>query len=371
LPDEGGHVTSHRSGQLNTIVESTQNFEAWLAQRTRVVAPDLKFKHDQMAADSFAFMRATFYRWIQRWHIDCPAAARSPTVLAIGDLHLQNFGTWRDAEGRLIWGVNDFDEAWPLPYLQDLIRLATSVRLVIARGSLEFPIRDACSLLLEGYRERLEEGGLPFVLGEQHRTLRRLALGGLKDPVVFWQKLSGEPVVRRAEMKEILPLLRRALPDRDLVPSIHFRRSGLGSLGRQRFVALALWRGGLVAREAKALVPGAVSWATNSSPRSYAAKLAKEAVRVPDPFLHFASKWIVRRLAPDCSRIELSGLPNKSDADRVLYSMGAETANVHLPTATRAVKRDLATRTPRWLHSQVEVMAAAVLEDWKKWRNRK
>jgi len=36
-------------------------------------------------------------------------------VLAVGDLHVENFGTWRDAEGRLIWGVNDFDEAWRLP----------------------------------------------------------------------------------------------------------------------------------------------------------------------------------------------------------------------------------------------------------------
>jgi len=32
-------------------------------------------------------------------------------VLAVGDLHVENFGTWRDAEGRLIWGVNDFDES--------------------------------------------------------------------------------------------------------------------------------------------------------------------------------------------------------------------------------------------------------------------
>ena len=50
-------------------------------------------------------------------------------VLAIGDLHLENFGTWRDAEGRLVWGINDFDEAWALPYTNDLIRLATSARM--------------------------------------------------------------------------------------------------------------------------------------------------------------------------------------------------------------------------------------------------
>jgi len=111
-----------------------------------------------------------------------------------------------------------------------------------------------------------------------------------------------------------------------------------------------------------------VSWATNASPRSYAEKLAKTAVHVPDPFLHFSSKWILRRLAPDCSRIELRGLPSTADAEQVLRAMGAETANVHVPTATRALKRDVAKRTARWLHAQAEVMAAAVLEDWKKWR---
>jgi uncharacterized protein (DUF2252 family) len=25
---------------------------------------------------------------------------------------VENFGAWRDVEGRLIWGINDFDEAW-------------------------------------------------------------------------------------------------------------------------------------------------------------------------------------------------------------------------------------------------------------------
>ncbi len=33
-------------------------------------------------------------------------------VLAVGDLHVNSFGTWRDAEGRLCWGLDDFDEAY-------------------------------------------------------------------------------------------------------------------------------------------------------------------------------------------------------------------------------------------------------------------
>ena len=35
------------------------------------------------------------------------------------------YGTWRDTEGRLVWGINDFDEAYPSPYTNDLVRLAS------------------------------------------------------------------------------------------------------------------------------------------------------------------------------------------------------------------------------------------------------
>ena len=47
-------------------------------------------------------------------------------MLAVGDIHIENFGTWRDNDGRLIWGVNDFDEAAEMPYALDLVRLTTS-----------------------------------------------------------------------------------------------------------------------------------------------------------------------------------------------------------------------------------------------------
>ena len=79
-----------------------------------------------MKESVFAFLRATYYRWIQVWPEVCPQLVSAATVLAIGDLHVENFGTWRDIEGRLVWGINDFDEAYPLPYTNDLVRLASS-----------------------------------------------------------------------------------------------------------------------------------------------------------------------------------------------------------------------------------------------------
>src|SRR5207302_4133858 len=108
------------------IVAATTRYEAWLSERIPLVKPDLELKHHAMSAGIFPFLRATFYRWAARWRALVGDVAAAPTVLAVGDLHVENFGTWRDAEGRLVWGVNDFDEAWPLPYTNDLVRLATS-----------------------------------------------------------------------------------------------------------------------------------------------------------------------------------------------------------------------------------------------------
>jgi hypothetical protein len=109
-------------GRAMNIVKATRQFERWLGQRTDVVKKDLRIKHLNMKAAVFPFLRATYYRWAQVWPKVCPDLANGPKVLAVGDLHVENFGTWRDVEGRLIWGVNDFDETHPMSYANDLVR---------------------------------------------------------------------------------------------------------------------------------------------------------------------------------------------------------------------------------------------------------
>jgi uncharacterized protein (DUF2252 family) len=97
------------------FIKATRSYEEWLAQRLRLVPADLKWKHDYMARSFFAFFRGTFYRWAQLWPEICPALAKMREIVSVGDLHVENFGTWRDCEGRLVWGINDFDEAFPWP----------------------------------------------------------------------------------------------------------------------------------------------------------------------------------------------------------------------------------------------------------------
>src|ERR1700760_2345660 len=118
------------------FLECTVAYEAWLARVLDLIPADLDRKHQLMRAAVFPFFRATFYRWAQLWPRLCPECAQAPRLLAVGDLHVENFGTWRDVEGRLIWGINDFDEAAPMPYTIDLVRLAASAHLAIDTGQL-------------------------------------------------------------------------------------------------------------------------------------------------------------------------------------------------------------------------------------------
>src|SRR5213076_1576717 len=120
---------------------------------------------------------------------ELPELADAPRVLSVGDLHVESFGTWRDLEGRLVWGVNDFDDATSLPYTSDLVRLATSAGLAAAEGQLNLDLKEACAAILTGYSGALRSGGRPMVLAENDRWLRRLVLSRLRDPNVFWEKM--------------------------------------------------------------------------------------------------------------------------------------------------------------------------------------
>jgi hypothetical protein len=352
------------------IQKATLQYETWLADHVRVVRSGLKAKHELMAADVFSFLRATFYRWMQLFPSLCPKPARAPAVLAVGDLHVENYGTWRDVEGRLIWGINDFDEVFPLPYTFDLVRLATSAWLAIQLGHLSMASADVCEVILEGYTKRLENGGEPFVLSEKHRYLRDVATSRLRDPALFWEKFTALPTIGRVPDK-VRRMLSRSMPERGLAFRVAHRRAGLGSLGRERFTALAEWRGGNIAREAKALLPSACAWANGlKEHRIFYLRMLSTAVRAPDPFLEVKDGWVLRRLAPYCSRIELAQLPRSCDEGKLLLAMGQELANVHLGTrrAMAAVKRDLRQRKSKWLRQSVEIMAKATLDDWREWR---
>jgi hypothetical protein len=349
-----------------TIQQATRSYESWAAGYAPPVVADLRLKHRKMTEGPYSFLRATFYRWLQIWPTVCPTLATAPGVLAVGDLHVENFGTWRDTEGRLVWGVNDVDEACTLPYTQDLVRLATSALLAARERRLGLSLSDICTAMLDGYATALKRGGRPFILAERSAWLRDIAISKARDPVAFWNKLDALPTATRAIPAKVL---RAALPDPRLPHRIVHRVAGVGSLGRPRFVALAQCGGALVAREAKARVPTAANWVNGRGTDGPAAlrSLIARAVRMPDPFLDIQDDWIVRRLAPDCSRIELTDLPRLRDALKLFRAMGGETANLHLGTPRLRVSAHLARQHTRWLEDAATAMAQATMREWHDW----
>jgi hypothetical protein len=356
-----------------SITAATSDYERWVRRQARLIPKDLKLKHEQMAADPFSFLRATFYRWAELYPDLCPDLAAAPALLCVGDLHVENFGTWRDAEGRLIWGINDFDEATVMPYTIDLVRLATSALIAAKAEALAIKPEEASAAILAGYREGLDGKNGPYVLEESHDWLRKLALGELREPGKFWEKMAKLPLCRKPPPKPVRKMLERHLPEDRLDHRIVHRVAGLGSLGRERFVALAKWRGGEVAREAKALVPSGWAWARGTDDtKILCGKVVKRGLRCPDPTLTYEGGWVVRRLSPHCSRIELTHLPRERDEAHLLKAMGRETANIHLGARKAAgkVREDLAKRGEDWLVKAAATMAKAVEQDWQAWKKR-
>jgi hypothetical protein len=222
--------------------------------------------------------------------------------------------------------------------------------------------------VLQGYTEAVEAGGRPFALAEHHAALRAMATARLHQPEAFWEKLHALADLKEKPPAGAIKAITRMMPERGFTWRMVHRVAGLGSLGRERYVAIADWRGGSVAREAKALAPSACVWAEDgkgTAPILYQ-EILDRSVRCRDPFVRLQRRWIVRRLAPDCSRIELSALPKERDELRLLHAMGWETANIHLGTTpTRALRADLKKRPRTWLLEAARKMEKAVAADFE------
>jgi uncharacterized protein (DUF2252 family) len=105
-----------------------------------VSADPAAFRHKfrKMAAEPFAFYRGSaclFYADMAE-EPDEWADERTSRVWIQGDLHAENFGTYMDAEGTLVFDVNDFDEAYLGAFTWDVRRFAASMALLGWRKAL-------------------------------------------------------------------------------------------------------------------------------------------------------------------------------------------------------------------------------------------
>lgn len=352
---------------MTSIHESVRDYEGWLRAQlgTRLVEDDLRHKQRLMRADLFAFLRGTCWRWAETAPSLCPSLIEAPRVPAVIDSHAGNFGLWRDAEGRLVWGVNDYDEAAPAPWPLDLVRLAASA--LVAEGKRHRAAEDVEAAILEGYRHGLERPR-PCVLERGREWLRVLVSVDESGRERFWEEIFALAPARRPD-EAFAAALRKALPADTVSPMLSPRRAGVGSLGRLRLVASApVWCGGPVAREAKAVVPSC--WNRDARPGAGYASAGGH-YRSPDPWLVLDGDIVVRRLAPNSRKVDLEG-EHKGIRRRLLRAMGRDLAAVHAGdgAGVARVKEDLEMRGAGWLAAAARAVAAATESDWKAYRAR-
>jgi hypothetical protein len=360
--------TSDRHAMAN-IIQSSQAYESWLRGQlgADLVEDDLLRKHMKMRSSSFAFLRATYWRFAETVLDICPDLASAPTVLAIGDTHLENFGTWRDVEGRLVWGANDFDDAAVMPYALDLVRLVASALLAVGAGG---PSAQAIATsVLTGY-DRGIRTPMPVVLERYHKWLRKALTLPDSERRDFWEKFAALPVASKPAPAAHAQALAASLPANCAAYLPKPRAAGTGSLGRPRFIAYTDWQGGPVLREAKAMLQSAWSLAHAPGDRAiHATEIAAGRMRSPDPHYRLVGAVLVRRLSPSSTKIEIDRNPDLLLSPDMLDLMGFEIGNCHTndPTSGPAIAKDLGARKPGWLTDAAKAVATMIGAEQKAW----
>jgi len=88
-----------------------------------------------MAAGAFSFYRGTAHLFYQdtkntaAWPVSWYTNTTTNGVWLAGDMHMQNMGGFRDANGNAVFDTNDFDEGYWGSYTWDLRRMAVAVLL--------------------------------------------------------------------------------------------------------------------------------------------------------------------------------------------------------------------------------------------------
>jgi hypothetical protein len=370
------------------IVQTTLAYEKFIQKNIHLLKDDLALKHTKMSESRFAFLRATYYRWVQLFPTVLSDLNDAPRIVAIGDLHIENFGTYRDRKERLVWGVNDFDELAILPYTNDLARVATSATIAIQEERLALKPKAAYRAILDGYRDRIKKGRrLPFILGDKKNAfLRKWERDAKRNSESWWREITSLPTINIDTLpRPAIALLEKVGISEPQCAALHRRIAGLGSLAHRRIVAInsckmdekrdLAKKDKYAAFELKELGPAATDWIDGGNINWKKRELDYiYNLRLDDPFFHIEGSWLVRRIAPDCTRIELTRLPTKRLEKHLLYCAGAETANIHLanPKAAKSILRDLRKRhsdQEDWLSDASKAMAAIVNNDWKDWKS--
>ncbi|MCX3063230.1 DUF2252 domain-containing protein [Streptomyces beihaiensis] len=342
-----------------------------------------RVKFRKMAASAFAFYRGTaclFYQDIAREQHGGPYLDdRTSRVWIHGDLHAENFGTYMDATGRLIFNVNDFDEAYVGPFTWDLKRFAASVALIgYAKALSDDQISDLVRAYAGAYRERIhalatgakDDEVPPFTLDTADGPL----LGALRDAraLTRFGLLDSMTQIRDAERRfapdggaieldaatrykvlaafdgylETLPESSLARPDSYRVKDVVGRRGiGIGSAGLPSYNILLEGNSDALENDVviymkQAQTPAVSRHVTDPAVREYfqheghRTVISQRALQAhADPWLGWTeldgAGQLVAEVSPYAVDLDWSDLDDMEEIEAVVADLGRATATMH------------------------------------------
>jgi uncharacterized protein (DUF2252 family) len=195
-------VTSEDERRAHVVEVLVDAFEDLIQNDPRA----FRRKFRKMAADPFAFYRGTaplFYADMDALE-DPWADERTSRVWIQGDLHAENYGTYMDAAGILVFDVNDFDEAYLGHFTWDLRRMAASLALLGFSKALS---DDTVRSLIDRYANAYADQVHAFTTGEGDSDFR-LTLENTEGAVK--EVLENARMQTRVELLEHMTHLRGA-----------------------------------------------------------------------------------------------------------------------------------------------------------------
>ena len=331
----------------------------------------LQLKFQKMRVDAFSFLRGTCHLFYKRL-AQIKLIKSAPIVWVCGDLHFENFGSYKGGNRLAYFDLNDFDEAALAPTSWDLIRILTS--FIVGASSLSIRLPEAqklCYVFLDSYSSALVQGKAYWIEDETARGLIRDLLESLQSrkrasfirtrTVTKGQirvlKIDGKKTlaVTAAQRTAVMDFMHRfaktqSQPKFFKVLDVARRIAGTGSLGVQRYVILIEGKGSIgghylldlkqsldscVALHFEALQP---SWRSQAH-RVVELQRRMQAMPVAmlQPVRFDGSTYVLRELQPTEDRVSLDrAKQNTEELEMTIRAMGQMLAWAQLRSAGRS-----------------------------------
>ena len=325
----------------------------------------LAMKYRNMRTSAFVYLRATCHLFPAQLS-ELKVLAKTPAVWSCGDLHLENFGSYKEDNRLTYFDINDFDEAALIPAGWDIVRLLASVRLACAE--LEFNakrIRELIDAVLAAYFQELRHGSARWLerdtaIGPVRELLVTVAERKRKDFLDSRTTKAGKQrrllidgkralAASKAQHTQVNKFMQRfaksqSEPDFYEVLDVARRIAGNGSLGVDRFVVLVRGNGSPdnnYLLDLKQAMPSGLTDALALKQPEWPSEgervvaITRRAQAVPVAFLHAVQMdgrdYVLRDLQPSADRVsfaEKDGDPHR--LDQLMQAIGQCTAWSHL-----------------------------------------